>query len=386
MPFYPIIYSSNGGTTWIPQSVGGAFIAYLGICMLNGSTGYVSGSGGEVAKTTNGGTNWTQLTTTIPSDQNLFGIDFINVSSGWVFSNSTNSGGNIWKTTNGGTNWSIQNSGLTGNPQMIFSADMVDANTGWFVNEAPGKPYKTTNGGINWIQQSIQGSFSGRMNDIKMLNSLTGYVCGGNNELPAPGVLLKTTNGGATAWETVPTPFANIPYSTTDWVDVNNGVIGSGSGLTAKTTNGGGSWTLYGTSAEEIFKIQMRSVDTMYAVPGLFGVPGAPFGILKYQEGPLGNPSWESSVPKNYFLSQNYPNPFNPSTTIKFGLSKAGNVSLKVYNLTGSLVKTLINNMPLSAGTVTQQFDGSNLSSGIYFYTLVIDGGIIDTKKMVLVK
>lgn len=386
MPFSQVIYSGNGGTTWTPQSVSGSFQAYLGISMINGSTGYICGTGGEVAKTTNSGTNWNALSTSIPTDQNLAAIDFINESTGWVFSNSTNSGGNIWKTTNAGSNWVIQNSGLTGTDQIIYAADMIDANTGWFVNEAPGRPYKTTNGGTNWVQQTIQGSFSGRLNDIKMLNALTGYVCGGNNELPAPGILLKTTNGGATAWETVPTPFANIPFASTDWVDVNNGVIASGTGLTAKTTNGGTSWALYNTSAEEIFKIQMRAVDTMYAVPGLFGIPGAPFGILKFQAGPTGNQSWENSVPKNYFLSQNYPNPFNPSTTIKFGLPKAGNISLKIYDITGRLVETLINNMPLNAGTVTQVFEGSRLASGIYFYTLTVDDNPVDTKKMVLVK
>jgi photosystem II stability/assembly factor-like uncharacterized protein len=162
-PMYQVIYSSNGGTTWNPQEVNGSFQAYLGISMINGSTGYISASGGEIAKTTNGGTNWNVLTTAIPTDQNLGTIDFIDVSTGWVFSNSTNAGGNIWKTTNGGTNWAVQNSGLSGNEQIIYSADMVDANTGWFVNEAPGKPYKTTNGGVNWTQQLIQGSFTGKL-------------------------------------------------------------------------------------------------------------------------------------------------------------------------------------------------------------------------------
>jgi len=59
---------------------------------------------------------------------------------------------------------------------------------------------------------------------------------------------------------------------------------------------------------------------------------------------------------------------------------------LNVYDITGRLVRTLVNNAPLNAGTVIYNFDGTNLASGVYFYTLVVDDNQIDTKKMVLVK
>lgn len=381
-----VLYSSNGGVTWTSQQMDPDFNTLTSIYMLNSSTGFVCGAGGEVRKTTNGGTNWNLLTTGISSNQSLSAVDFIDVNTGWVFSNSTNSGGNIWKTTNGGTNWSIQNSGLTGNQQIIYAADMTDANTGWFVNEAPGKPYKTTNGGVNWVQQSLQGSFTGRLNDIKMLNAMTGYICGGDNTVPAPGVLYRTTNGGAAAWETVSTPFSNIPYTSTDWLDVNTGVLGSGTGLVAKTINGGSSWSLFNTTANGIHRIYLRAADTAYAVSGILGAPGTPLAILKF-EGDLTNiTGWNNSVPENYFLAQNFPNPFNPVTEIKFGIPKAGNVSLKVYDITGRLVKEVIKGFPLNAGTVTQRFDGTGFASGIYFYTLMVDNKIIDTKKMILVK
>jgi len=89
---------------------------------------------------------------------------------------------------------------------------------------------------------------------------------------------------------------------------------------------------------------------------------------------------------KDYTLDQNYPNPFNPSTTITFNLKKSGIVNLSVFDITGRLVKRLINNEKTNAGISSTKYDFSDLSSGVYFYTLVVNGNRTDTRKMVLVK
>jgi len=91
-----------------------------------------------------------------------------------------------------------------------------------------------------------------------------------------------------------------------------------------------------------------------------------------------------SEVPSKYSLSQNYPNPFNPTTNIKFALSKSGFVSLKIYDLSGREVSSLVNEN-LSVGTYSYTFDASKLSSGIYFYTLK-SNNFSETKKMMLIK
>jgi hypothetical protein len=98
-----------------------------------------------------------------------------------------------------------------------------------------------------------------------------------------------------------------------------------------------------------------------------------------------------SMIPESYMLHQNYPNPFNPVSSIKFEIPERSNVTLKVYNVTGQVVSELLNEQVLSAGIYTAQFDGGNLSSGIYFYSLVISGEngtnkFSGTKKMILVK
>lgn len=85
-----------------------------------------------------------------------------------------------------------------------------------------------------------------------------------------------------------------------------------------------------------------------------------------------------------YYLNQNYPNPFNPSTTIEFTLPKSEFVELKVYNILGKEVSTLVSNK-LKSGNHTYTFDGKNLASGIYYYQLVA-GDYREVKKMILIK
>ncbi|MBS1494584.1 MAG: T9SS type A sorting domain-containing protein [Bacteroidetes bacterium] len=91
-----------------------------------------------------------------------------------------------------------------------------------------------------------------------------------------------------------------------------------------------------------------------------------------------------SNVPSQYSLGQNYPNPFNPNTKINFSLPKSSFVSLKVFDLSGKEVSGLINEN-LSAGTYQADFNGANLTSGIYFYTLKTEN-FSETKKMILIK
>jgi hypothetical protein len=91
-----------------------------------------------------------------------------------------------------------------------------------------------------------------------------------------------------------------------------------------------------------------------------------------------------SNIPSYFVLEQNYPNPFNPSTAIKFSVPKSGFVLLKVYDLLGKEVATLVSE-ELAAGNYQTTFEGSTLPSGVYFYTLKTSS-FIQTKKMNLIK
>ena len=92
----------------------------------------------------------------------------------------------------------------------------------------------------------------------------------------------------------------------------------------------------------------------------------------------------EESKPTEFSLSQNYPNPFNPTTQIKYTISQAGSVSLRIYDVLGRLVTELVNKNQ-DAGNYTVRFDASRFASGVYFYRLE-SGSFISIKKMMLVK
>jgi alkaline phosphatase len=91
-------------------------------------------------------------------------------------------------------------------------------------------------------------------------------------------------------------------------------------------------------------------------------------------------------TPAEYTLDQNYPNPFNPATTITFNLKKPAVVTLNIYDISGRLVRTLVNNEKTAVGVKSVKVNANDLSSGVYFYTLDIDSRRIDSKKMVLIK
>lgn len=118
------------------------------------------------------------------------------------------------------------------------------------------------------------------------------------------------------------------------------------------------------------------------------------FGVVKYRLKQIdfnGTYSYSNiievdvSSPVEFNLAQNYPNPFNPTTTIRYTIAKAANVSLVVYNVLGEEILTLVNNQFTEPGVYNVVFDATNLASGTYIYRLTADDFVM-TKKMVLTK
>jgi hypothetical protein len=87
---------------------------------------------------------------------------------------------------------------------------------------------------------------------------------------------------------------------------------------------------------------------------------------------------------ENYSLSQNYPNPFNPSTIISFSLTRSTFVTLKIYNILGNEITTLVSEL-IPGGNHKVNFDATGLPSGVYLYSLNA-GDFVETKKMLLMK
>jgi hypothetical protein len=110
-----------------------------------------------------------------------------------------------------------------------------------------------------------------------------------------------------------------------------------------------------------------------------------PNGWILHQNGTaVGVSDGTSPTPASFALDQNYPNPFNPSTTIRYQVPTAGVVTLKVYDVLGREVRTLVNEHK-SVGTYAVSFDGAGLASGMYVYQLR-SGSYVSTKRMVMVK
>ncbi len=136
--------------------------------------------------------------------------------------------------------------------------------------------------------------------------------------------------------------------------------------------------------------------DSQYRIVGTLGQPfigvaGNPstinnvgFWYLTARELASSVEQIPSSVPKEFRLQQNYPNPFNPTTTIEFALPKQSNVTLKLFDILGREVATLVDD-ELESGVHKINFDGKDLASGIYFYRIHAEG-FLKTKKLMLLK
>ena len=138
-------------------------------------------------------------------------------------------------------------------------------------------------------------------------------------------------------------------------------------------------------------KLHMKGTKKLADVPYLHANPSVVPAVVI----PLDKPIVET--PQTYKLYQNYPNPFNPTTTIQFDLMDQSVVTLKIYNILGQEVATLLDHATLEDGTQEVEFNASNFASGVYFYRLISesvadpDEGIssqqfMTVKKMLLIK
>ncbi len=111
----------------------------------------------------------------------------------------------------------------------------------------------------------------------------------------------------------------------------------------------------------------------------------APEGFIKFRVDNATVINSSNTMPLIFSLGQNFPNPFNPSTVIEYQISSAANITLKVYDHTGRLIETLANES-LPAGRYTARFRGEGIPSGVYYYSLIVNGIVSDVKRMALVK
>jgi hypothetical protein len=272
----------------------------------------------------------------------------------------------LWKTTDAGSTWDSAGLYL---PQVGTEAGWNNAmylnGTTIMFGTNNTKIYKSTNFGTSWTSSATTGT----ANTYSVsFNGTTGFA--------GESAAVKSTDGGTT-FSAFTVPGTGSIYS------FNNAAgkfwFGRGASIYGSTDNGGTFASQYtGTGTYQAMSVKLDG----NVIRGWCVSNGG--GIVKYHEivtGIIKNPI---EVPANYSLSQNYPNPFNPSTKISFSLPKSGMADLRVYDVLGREVAVLVNGM-IQGGTHSVDFNASDLSSGIYFYTLK-SGDFTSTKKMMLLK
>ncbi|MCX6157243.1 MAG: T9SS type A sorting domain-containing protein [Ignavibacteriae bacterium] len=153
-------------------------------------------------------------------------------------------------------------------------------------------------------------------------------------------------------------------------------IAGTGNGV-YKSSNYGTNWISIGLSNMSLTSFACN-YEYLFASTVYNSIWRRPLSEI------IGINNISTETPSKYSLAQNYPNPFNPITNIKFSIVNSGDVKLVVYDIQGREVQTLVNES-LKPGTYEAAFDGSMLTSGVYFYKLMTNG-FTETKRMVLIK
>jgi photosystem II stability/assembly factor-like uncharacterized protein len=395
MIFTPIILIAQWTQTNYP--VGGQInsIAYTGNKLLVGNN-----SSGIYLSTDNGDT-WTAVNKGFPSNSS---VQDVIVKGNDIFAGTYKNG--IFVFSEIDTSWTAINEGLTTNAIYNLTSDFnylyagtagngifISSNNGsnWLSSGLPGKTiwdlstngtnifaatssygiYISTDHGSTWTQNNTGLPSNKSMLAVEPINN---YLFAGT---AYNGVYISTDNG-------------------TNWVECNNGYpgtdtwcftfkdtnifMGSSSGIFLSTDKGS-SWSDISTGMTDKWTIA-SIVKNNYVFAGTAGS-----GILYRRS--IDNiftdvKNNKNQLPNEFLLNQNYPNPFNPTTTIKYDIPKTSSVTLKVYNVLGQEVATLVNEKK-EAGSYEVQLDGSKLSSGVYFYRLTA-GILTETKKLILLR
>ncbi len=349
---------------------------------INDTLGYARGEGylsHLMLKTTNSGYNWTIMQNSygyVFSGFYMVGADTRYVDA-WYF-NPPNSAEITFRTTNGFQNIENISTGTGGVPStMIFLKEKYNGQYCGFILSG-GILSKTTNSGYNW--QIINFSEAGSVNNYCFLNKDTGWVVY-NPNLGNNTKILFTSNAGQN-W--ILQFYYGLNYTIGQIQALNKNKIWCGFiNYILVSTNGGTSW------GHQNCQISVPSGILM--IDSLIGFAWNTYSTNNFARtsnggGPITSINKISNIlPSNIDLKQNFPNPFNNSTNIKYKTEKTSNIKLIIFDITGKKITTLINKKQ-SKGNYEIRFDGNNLSSGIYFYSLLFDGNRMGTKKMILLK
>jgi photosystem II stability/assembly factor-like uncharacterized protein len=408
---YNFWVTKNGGVSWerVSKSIRGNLRK---IDFVSENLGMGVGDN-YIYKTLDGGKTWKVVFES--SADNFFGLDMLDTLNAWVTSND-----NLYKSTDGGKTWSVAS--ISQQIGFMRGIQFLNSNVGIIFEVWEGNltyNYVTTDGGESWHKYPIDTHQSiPSFNKIKFTDP--GHLWFANQN----GVWLSKDT--AKTW----TQFGlDGSYYAFDFLDSLYGWVSIWGGQFRKmdyTTNGGFSWTEvnepYSFQPEDVFMYGAAGTGLYTFVTGYEGslirfqkgddlvreiptytqnplysfasfkngnslnvwVAGNGMTVLHYQDYITSVNESKIKSKLTYHLSQNYPNPFNPITTITYTIPNESFVELKIYDLLGREITTLVNERK-SAGNYSVDFNASNLPSGVYFYRMEA-GSFVSTKKFVLLK
>lgn len=350
-----------------------------GLFFLNADVGYAAHSYGMASKTTDGGLTWKQvIPVTMSATTSLYDLHFFDEETGFIVGKESNSVDVIYKTTDGGQTWDKKINILATN---LRSVAFKDANTGIIVGEKL-KAAHTTDGGNTWPPSVFNSLPPGTAtpNLLKVIFSPSGDAWAVGEQ-----IILLSTDDGAT-WNYAPVSNLVEAVNSTAFIDASSGwAVGSKTSSPRSvglyfTSDGGSNWNNLADLA--VFDTMRALYDVAVSPSGFAWISGGSSAV--YTNAPLVDVETESYHPLNFKLSQNYPNPFNPVTKISWVLPSASWQILKIYDVLGNTVATLVDEYA-QAGKHEINFDASKLSSGVYLYQLKVNN-YIEMKKMILMK
>lgn len=390
------------------------------LSFLDSLRGWVAGFNGTILRTIDGGRTWQTQNSGITND--IHDIFMLNDRLGWALAfehfvdTATWYGTKILKTTNGGTTWTNEEYFKSG--EFFNAVFYQDSLRGWMAGEF-GHLVRTSNAGVTWVPVEVDSSpyTQWGLVNVKFFTPRYGFAMGGRIDII--GVVWRTTDGGIRwkASQVSPEPahdmhmldslhlvaiVGDVDYGASmirtrdageTWEYTFLNIFGLPQALSFRTPSE--AWAPLGFEGRLMYTLDTAhtwtTLDTPFRRPvydlvftdSLTGYAVGDSGIiLKFKLPTVDVEEPALLLPRHFALHQNYPNPFNPATTISFDLPEESIVTLKVFDILGQEVQTLLHQRK-EPGRHYVNFDGTALASGVYFYRLKA-GQFTAVKKMML--
>lgn len=375
------------------ESIYGGDGFYVIVDYTNPNVIYAESQNGGFGKSSDGGISFDDATAGInPSEKRNWSTPVVmDPNNSNVLYFGTNK---VYRTTNAAANWTAISPDLTnGNQPRLGTVTTIDvSNTNPNVIIAgtdDANVWITSNSGSNWtkVSATLPYRWITRV-AIDPLNENISYVTfnGLKWRDPQPHIF-RTTNKGQT-WSDISNNLPDAPVNAFAIDPLRTNVLFAGSDVGCYySTNTGQSWQFLGSGLPMVSVYDMKIHPTAYYLA--IGTHGRSMYKIDLNT-IIGINSNDQLSASDYKLEQNFPNPFNPETTIKYSVSRKSFVQIKVYDISGRLINSLVAKA-LSAGSYSavwngKDITGNNVSSGIYFYNMIIDGGKSVSRKMLLIK